>query len=178
MGSFFSIGPLSHSLKLAMSLHRSIIARGTSIIDKQDIRTMRNHRVVVMQQGPDLQLFSHPGVLSRLALWLVDALRDKLPGTNVSTRTKRKSLPFVVACLNEISHSYVVVGVMAALDFGDVRKKYVFSWFFWSLSHRGSDCRTLIANLALPSLMQRKGVTRVHGIVLLTPVFWRLMRQT
>ncbi|KAJ8093268.1 DNA replication initiation factor cdc45 [Marasmius tenuissimus] len=116
------IGPLSHSLKLAMSLHRSIIARGTSIIDKQDIRTMRNHRVVVMQQGPDLQLFSHPGVLSRLALWLVDALRDKLPGTNVSTRTKRKSLPFVVACLNEVSHSYVVVGVMAALDFGDIRK--------------------------------------------------------
>ncbi|KAL0578140.1 DNA replication initiation factor cdc45 [Marasmius crinis-equi] len=116
------IGPLSHSLKLAMSLHRSIIARGTSIIDKQDIRTMRNHRVVVMQQGPDLALFAHPGVLSRLALWLVDALRDKLPGTNVSTRTKRKSLPFVVACLNETSHSYVVVGVMAALDFGDIRK--------------------------------------------------------
>ncbi|KAG7086638.1 hypothetical protein E1B28_002580 [Marasmius oreades] len=116
------IGPLCESLKLSMSLHRTIIVRGTSIIDKQDIRTMRNHRVVVMQQGPDLPLFSHPGVLSRLALWLVDALRDKVPGTNVSCRTKRKSLPFVVACLNETTHSYIVVGVMAALDFGDVRK--------------------------------------------------------
>lgn len=106
-----------------MTLHRAIIRQGTSIIDKQDIRTMRNHRVVVLTQGPDLALFSHPGVLSRLALWLVDALRDRVPGKVVGTRTKRKSLPFVVACLNETSGSYIVVGVMAAIDFGDVRKK-------------------------------------------------------
>ncbi|KAH7869688.1 CDC45-like protein [Lentinula edodes] len=116
------IEALKHSLKLSMTLHRAIIRQGTSIIDKQDIRTMRNHRVVVLTQGPDLPLFSHPGVLSRLALWLVDALRDKLPGKVVSTRTKRKSLPFVVACLNEASNLYIVVGVMAATDFGDVRK--------------------------------------------------------
>lgn len=121
--SFRSITTLRQSLNLAMSLHRAIIRQGTSIIDKQDIRTMRHHRVVVLTQGPDLHLFSHPGVLSRLALWLVDALRDRVPGTSVSTRTKRKSLPFVVACLNETSKSYMVVGVMAALDFGDVRKK-------------------------------------------------------
>ncbi|KAJ3904359.1 CDC45-like protein [Lentinula edodes] len=116
------IEALKHSLKLSMTLHRAIIRQGTSIIDKQDIRTMRNHRVVILTQGPDLPLFSHPGVLSRLALWLVDALRDKLPGKVVSTRTKRKSLPFVVACLNEASNLYIVVGVMAATDFGDVRK--------------------------------------------------------
>ncbi|KAJ7168247.1 CDC45-like protein [Mycena crocata] len=116
------IGPLRHALGLSMTMHRAIIDQGTSIIDKQDIRTMRNHRVVVLTQGPHLALFSHPGVLSRLALWLVDALRDRLPGMNVSVRTKRKSLPFVVACLNESTQSYIVVGVMAALDFGDVRK--------------------------------------------------------
>ncbi|KAJ7470263.1 CDC45-like protein [Mycena latifolia] len=116
------IGPLREALNLSMTLHRAIIEQGTSIIDKQDIRTMRNHRVVILTQGRHLALFSHPGVLSRLALWLVDALRDRLPGTNVSSRTKRKSLPFVVACLNESTQSYIVVGVMAALDFGDVRK--------------------------------------------------------
>ncbi|KAJ7582626.1 CDC45-like protein [Mycena floridula] len=116
------IGTLRKSLKLAMSLHRAIIRQGTSVIDKQDIRTMRNHRVVVLTQGPDLALFSHPGVLSRLALWLVDALRDRVPGTQVSSRNKRKSLPFVVACHNESAQTYMVVGVMAALDFGDVRK--------------------------------------------------------
>ncbi|KAJ7445701.1 CDC45-like protein [Mycena galericulata] len=116
------IGPLRRALNLSMTVHRAIIEQGTSIIDKQDIRTMRNHRVVVLTQGPHLALFSHPGVLSRLALWLVDALRDRLPGTHLSARSKRKSLPFVVACLDESMQSYIVVGVMAALDFGDVRK--------------------------------------------------------
>ncbi|KAF5372863.1 hypothetical protein D9758_001652 [Tetrapyrgos nigripes] len=113
---------LQQSLRLAMSVHSAIIRQGTSILDKQEIKTMRSHRVVVMKQGPDLQLFSHPGVLSRLALWLVDALRDRLNNMNANTRMKRKSLPFVVACFNEPSNSFVVVGVMAAMDFGDVRK--------------------------------------------------------
>ncbi|KIM87880.1 hypothetical protein PILCRDRAFT_771721 [Piloderma croceum F 1598] len=114
------IKSLHEALSLSMSLHRAIIHQGTSIIDKQDIRTMRSHHVVILSQGPDLALFSHPGVLSRLALWLVEALRDRLPGT-----AGRKSLPFVAACLNEREETYIVVGVMAALDFGDVRKKLV-----------------------------------------------------
>lgn len=118
-----SINRLREALALAMSLHRAIIRQGSSIIDKQDIKSMRGHRVVVLAQGPDLALFAHPGVLSRLALWLVDALRDRTPGTNVSTRSKRKSLPFVVACLDEKAGTYIVVGVTAALDFGDTRKK-------------------------------------------------------
>jgi cell division control protein 45 len=113
-----------------MSLHRAIIRQGTSIIDKQDIRTMRSHRVVVLSQGPDLHLFAHPGVLARLALWLVDALRDRVPGTSLTKANGRgkgrKSLPFVVCCLDEKNRTYVVVGVMAALEFGDVRKKFVF----------------------------------------------------
>jgi cell division control protein 45 len=75
---------------------------------------------VVLSQGPDLQLFSHPGVLGRLALWLVDALRDRVTGTK---RKGGRSLPFVVACADEKAGTYVVVGVMAALEFGDVRKK-------------------------------------------------------
>ena len=109
-----------------MALHKAIIRQGSSIIDKQDIRTLRGHRVVVITQGPDLALFSHPGVLSRLALWLVEAMRDKVPVKPLANGKKRKSLPFVVACLNEKTDSYIVVGVTAALDFGEVRKKYVF----------------------------------------------------
>ncbi|THG99216.1 hypothetical protein EW026_g3104 [Hermanssonia centrifuga] len=117
------ITELRRALGLSMSLHRAIIRQGSSIIDKQDIRTLRGHRVVVLSQGPDLALFAHPGVLSRLALWLVEALRDKLPGTTAaSSRSKRKSLPFLVACLNEQAGTYIVVGVTAALDFGEVRK--------------------------------------------------------
>jgi cell division control protein 45 len=123
----FSITRLRDALPLAMSLHRAIIRQGSSIIDKQDIRTMRGYRVVVLSQGPDLHLFAYPGVLSRLALWLVEALRDRVPTTAAAAngRRKRKSLPFVVACLNEKEQTYLVVGVTAALDFGDVRRKCV-----------------------------------------------------
>ncbi|KAF7295344.1 Cell division control protein 45 [Mycena indigotica] len=117
-----NIDSLRRALNLSMTVHRAIIDQGTSIIDKQDIRTMRNHRVVVLSQGPHLALFSHPGILSRLAMWLVDALRDRVPGTTLSSRTKKGSLPFVVACLNETAQTYMVVGVMASLDFHQVRK--------------------------------------------------------
>ena len=108
-----------------MALHRAIIRQGSSIIDKHDIRTLHGHRVVTITQGPDLALFAHPGVLSRLALWLVDALRDRMPppAAGAGGRARRKSLPYVVACLNERAGTYIVVGVTAALDFGDVRKK-------------------------------------------------------
>ncbi|TFK86908.1 CDC45-like protein [Polyporus arcularius HHB13444] len=114
---------LRDSIALSMALHRAIIRQGSSIIDKQDIKTFRGHRVVVLTQGPDLPLFVHPGVLSRLALWLVDALRDRVdPTTPAYSRSKRKSLPFVVACLNEKTETYIVVGITGAADFDDVRK--------------------------------------------------------
>lgn len=108
-----------------MSLHRAITRQGTSIIDKQDIKTMRAYRIVILTQGPDLALFTHPGVLSRLALWLVDALRDRLPSINTGRKKNRKMLPFMVACLNEHRGTYMVVGVMAALELGDIRRKSV-----------------------------------------------------
>ncbi|XP_006458240.1 hypothetical protein AGABI2DRAFT_199684 [Agaricus bisporus var. bisporus H97] len=115
---------LQQSIRLSMSLHRSIIEQGTSIIDKQDIRTMRNHRVVVITQGPKLELFSHPGVLMRLALWLVDALRDRVPASQNTVQSKRRGMPFVVACLHEHKDAYIIVGVTAAMEFGDVKKNH------------------------------------------------------
>ncbi|KAG5717968.1 Cell division control protein 45 like protein [Termitomyces sp. T112] len=116
------IGALREALRLSMALHRAIIRQGTSIIDKQDIKTMAGYRVVVLSQGPDLALFTHPSVLLRLALWLVDALRDHIPVMTNGYKTKRKSLPFVVACLNEVAETYMIVGFTAALEFDDVRK--------------------------------------------------------
>ena len=76
-----SIHQLKRALNLSMSLHRAIIRQGTSIIDKQDIRTFRGHRVVVLTQGPDLALFAHPGVLSRL--------RALLPRRRFSLRVRK-----------------------------------------------------------------------------------------
>ncbi|EPT06085.1 hypothetical protein FOMPIDRAFT_1154831 [Fomitopsis schrenkii] len=114
---------LREALPLAMALHRAIMRQGSSIIDKHDIRTLHGHRVVTITQGPDLALFAHPGVLSRLALWLVEALRDRMQGTQAAfSRSKRKALPLVLACMSEREGTFMVVGVMGALDYGDVRK--------------------------------------------------------
>ena len=119
---------MNESLSLAKALHQAIIRQGTSIIDKGDVKKMRGHNVVILTQGPDLALFSVPGVLCRLALWLVEAMRDRVAESKTAPR-KRKSVPFVVACHDEQTQKYVVVGVTAALEFGDVRKKYVSSAF-------------------------------------------------
>lgn len=79
----------------------------------------------MMREGPDLKLFTHPATLSRLALWLVDATRDRWAEKDAKAGKTVKSLPFVVAALNEEKDSWVVVGVTGAPEFGDIRKKWV-----------------------------------------------------
>ena len=118
-----SITLLRRSLPLAMSLHRSIIRQGSSLLEKAAIRPLRTFRFCAIREGPDLRLFSHPSTLSRLALWLVDATRDRWAEKDSKAGRTVKSLPFVVACLNDEKGTYLVVGVTGAPDFGDVRKK-------------------------------------------------------
>jgi len=108
-----------------MTLHRAIIRQGSSLIDKQAIRTYRSFKLAIVKEGPDVPIFCEAGTLSRLGLWLADALRDRHGSTRVNAQGKRKQLPFVVACLNEKAGSYLVVGVSSATESGDVRKKCV-----------------------------------------------------
>jgi cell division control protein 45 len=105
-----------------MALQRAVIRQGSSLIDKQSIRSFRTFRLAVVKEGPDLALFAHPGILSRLALWLVDAQRERAEMMNAG-KGKRKHLPLVVACLDEKAGSYLIVGVTAPPEYGDVRKK-------------------------------------------------------
>lgn len=105
-----------------MALQRAIIRQGSSLIDKHAIRTFRTFKLATVKDGPDLPTFCHPGTLSRLGLWLSDALRDRQQSSQV-TRGRKKQTPFVVACLNEKNSSFLVVGVTSTTEFGDVRKK-------------------------------------------------------
>ena len=120
-----SINLLRKSLPLARTLHQAIIRQGSALLDKAAIRPLSTFRLAIMREGPDLRLFSHPSTLSRLALWLVDATRDKWAEKDARKGKAVKSLPFVVTCLNEEKKTYLVVGVTGALEFGDVRKKSV-----------------------------------------------------
>jgi hypothetical protein len=112
-----------------MALHRSIIRQGTSMLDKQAIKTLRTFRLAIIKEGPDLAVFAHPSTLSRLAVWLVDAVRDLID--KEKSGKPRKSLPFVVAALDEKRDSFLVVGMNGAAEYGDVRKKWVLSPMSW-----------------------------------------------
>ncbi|RXK36072.1 cell division control protein 45 [Tremella mesenterica] len=116
------INLLRKSLPLAMSLHKAIIRQGSSLLDKSTIRALRTFRFAAMKEGPDLRLFCHPSTLSRLALWLVDATRDRWSEKDSKKGQVVKSLPFVVACLNEEKGTFLVVGVTGSPEYGDVRK--------------------------------------------------------
>jgi|SRR5712671_2404707 len=118
-----SVARLREALGLAKSVHQAIIRTGSSIIDKGDLRLIRGHLVVQLKQGPDLALFTQPGVLFRLGLWLTEVLRDRVSGANISRRSKKKSLPLILACLDEQGRTYLVIGLNESIDFGDVRKK-------------------------------------------------------
>jgi len=50
----------------------------------------------------------------------VDAVRDLIDKEKMG---RKKSLPFVVACMDERKDCFMVVGINGAEQFGDVRKK-------------------------------------------------------
>ena len=136
-----NIDLLQASLSLSKSLHHAVVSCGISIIEKHAIRTLRSFRLVILTDGPDLALFSNPSVLTRLAMWLIDALRDSMievEKRNAQNRRARKkakqdadalpssdlpyTMPFVVAAMDQAKSTYTVVGVSGATDFGDVRR--------------------------------------------------------
>lgn len=117
---------LRASLPLSMALHRAVIRQGTYMLDKQSIKTTRSYRLAIFDEGPDLAVFRHPSTLLRLAIWLVDAVRDLIgQGAVGGAKGKIKSLPFVLASLNETKDLFLVVGVVGAVEYGDVKKKCV-----------------------------------------------------
>jgi cell division control protein 45 len=99
------ISLLTTNISTAQHLHRAILRTGTSLIEKRQIRHLRAFRMTVVKEGPDVQLFTHPGALTKLALWLAEAISemDGLKG--------HKSGELVMAGLDEEREVYVVVGL-------------------------------------------------------------------
>ncbi|KAL8695278.1 MAG: hypothetical protein Q9218_000177 [Villophora microphyllina] len=100
-----NIEALKSALPTAQHLHRAILRTGTSLLEKRQIRHLRAFRMAVVKEGPDVQLFTHPAALTKLALWVGEAIAEQ-------EREKKggKSMPLVMAGLNERRGVYVVVG--------------------------------------------------------------------
>ncbi|KAI5837955.1 CDC45 family [Morchella snyderi] len=101
------IEALKLALPTAMDLHRAILRTGTALIEKRQIRLLRAYRLAVVKEGPDVAIFTHPNAVSKLALWLGDAILEQ-----EREQERKKHLPLVVASLNERRGVYIVVGTI------------------------------------------------------------------
>lgn len=101
---------LKHALPVAQHLHRAILRTGTSLLEKKQIRHLRAFRMAVVKEGPDVQLFTHPSALTKLALWLGEAIAEQEREQKGKIGKGGKGTPLVLAGLNESRGVYVVVG--------------------------------------------------------------------
>ncbi|KAF2800662.1 CDC45-like protein [Melanomma pulvis-pyrius CBS 109.77] len=101
-----NIDILVEHISTAQHLHRAILRTGTTLIEKKQIRHLRAFRMAVVKEGPDVQLFTHPGALTKLALWVAEAIVE-LNGI----KSKNRGSELVMAGLDETRGLYVVVGL-------------------------------------------------------------------
>ena len=99
-----------HALPTAQHLHRAILRTGTSLIEKRQIRHLRAFRMAVVKEGPDVTLFTHPGALTKLALWVGEAIAEQEREQRGKVGKGGHGTPLVMAGLNESRGVYVVVG--------------------------------------------------------------------
>ena len=105
-----SIEALKHALPTAQHLYKAILRTGTSLIEKRQIRHLRAFRMAVVKEGPDVQLFTHPAALTKLALWVGEAIAEQERDQRGKIGKSGRGTPLVLASLNEARGVFVVVG--------------------------------------------------------------------
>ncbi|KAL8748278.1 MAG: hypothetical protein Q9184_007441 [Pyrenodesmia sp. 2 TL-2023] len=105
-----NIESLKQALPTAQLLHRAILRTGTSLIEKRQIRHLKAFRMAVVKEGPDVQLFTHPAALTKLALWVGEAIAEQEKEQRGKVGKHGKGTPLVMAGLNEARGVYVIVG--------------------------------------------------------------------
>lgn len=105
-----NIEALKQALPTAQHLHRAILRTGTSLIEKRQIRHLKAFRMAIVKEGPDVQLFTHPAALTKLALWVGEAIAEQEKDQRGKIGKHGKGTPLVMAGLNEARGVYVVVG--------------------------------------------------------------------
>jgi cell division control protein 45 len=105
-----SIESLKEGLPTAKYLHRSIFNTGTTLLKKKQITHLRAFRMCIVKDGPDAAVFNHPGALTKLALWIGEALAEQEKDATGKLAHGGRGTPLVVASLNEKRGVYVIVG--------------------------------------------------------------------
>ena len=66
--------------------------------------------MAVVKEGPDVQMFTHPAALTKLALWVGEAIAEQERDQRGKIGKAGRGTPLVLASLNEARGVYVVVG--------------------------------------------------------------------
>ncbi|KAK4454384.1 putative cell division control protein 45 [Podospora aff. communis PSN243] len=101
---------LKAGLPTAQYLHKAIFTTGTTILKKKQISHLRAFRMCVVKDSPDAALFNHPGALTKLALWIGEALAEQEKEATGKLALGGRGTPLVAASLDEKRGVYVVVG--------------------------------------------------------------------
>ncbi|KAK0621560.1 CDC45 family [Bombardia bombarda] len=104
------IESLKSGLPTAQFLHKAIFTTGTTILKKKQISHLRAFRMCVVKDSTDAALFNHPGALTKLALWVGEALAEQEKDATGKLALGGRGTPLVVASLDEKRGVYVVVG--------------------------------------------------------------------
>lgn len=105
-----SIESLKAGLPTAQFLHKSIFQTGTTILKKKQITHLRAFRMCIVKDSASAALFNHPGALTKLALWIGEALAEQERDATGKLAHGGRGTPLVVASLDEKRGVYVVVG--------------------------------------------------------------------
>jgi len=71
---------------------------------------LRAFRMCIVKDSPDATLFNHPGALTKLALWVGEALAEQEKESTGKLALGGRGTPLVAASLDEKRGVYVVVG--------------------------------------------------------------------
>jgi cell division control protein 45 len=95
---------VAQGLGVAVGLQQAVVREGVDMLLKKIIVRYGPFRYAVLHDSANLDVFSHPLILTRLALFLLESL--KRPG--------KPSKPLVVCALNRTRGTYLILGVTAA----------------------------------------------------------------
>ena len=95
---------VTQGLGVAVRLQQAVVREGVDMLLKKIIVRYGPFRYAVLHDSANLNVFAHPLVLTRLALFLLESL--KRPG--------KPSKPLVVCALNRARGTYLILGVTAA----------------------------------------------------------------
>ncbi len=96
------------------------------MIEKRQIRHLKAFRMAIVKDGPDVALFTHPAALTKLALWVGEAIAEQEREQRGQIGKGGRGTPLVLAALNEARGVYVVVGTGGGggvVDFAMRQKK-------------------------------------------------------